>query len=97
MSPEQILKTINASCETGYLPNGTRACLLCGDTCPDDPMFVGMWIPESRLQRRLGCSQECLAKGGSRVLLYLLCQACFDRPTSYEEVAAKILKDASVQ
>jgi len=97
MSPEQIREVINRCRETGYLPNGTRVCLLCGDSCPDEPMFVGLWIPEKSAQRRLGCSQERLAKGGARTVLYINCTECLKRPTLYEDVAATILSKARVQ
>jgi hypothetical protein len=97
MSPEQINEVIKRCQETGYLPNGTRHCLLCGDSCPDELMFVCLWIPEKRTQRRLGGSEKRLAHGGARTVLYLICPDCMERPTLSGDVEAEILKRGSVQ
>ena len=97
MSPEQTGATIRRCQETGYLPNGTRECLLCHDTCPDEPMFVGFWIPEKSLQRRIGCSEERIASGGARTVLYMVCPTCFERPSMADEVEDTILQKGSVQ
>jgi hypothetical protein len=97
MSPEQIGETISRCQETGYLPDGSRKCLLCADQCPDEPMYVGMWVADKATQRRLGCSEERLANGGGRVVLYQLCPGCFERPSAYEAVEAEILRQVSVQ
>jgi hypothetical protein len=98
MSPEQVAEIVKACRETGYLPNGSRACLLCGDQCPDEPMFVGVWFAdEKKRQRRIGCSEERLANGGGRLLVYQVCQSCFERPTRNEDVDAEILKRMGVQ
>jgi hypothetical protein len=94
---QKILDTLRFCTETGRLPNGTRACLLCGDTCLDEPMFTGMLVAGRDMSRRLGCSEERMAAGGGRVVIYQLCQDCFDRPNSADEVDARILKRASVQ
>jgi hypothetical protein len=94
---QKLLDTVNFCRETGYLPDGSRRCLLCADTCPNEAMFVGLWVPVGKsMNRRLGCSEERLSAGGGRVVLYQLCQSCFDRPNSVEEVDNKILKDAGV-
>jgi hypothetical protein len=94
---QKLLETVNFCRETGHLPDGTRACLLCADTCPDEAMLVGVWVPIGEsLNRRLGCSEERLSAGGGRVVVYQLCQTCFERPTSFEDVDAAILKRAGV-
>jgi hypothetical protein len=93
----KILDTLNFCRETGHLPDGSRACLLCADTCPDEAMPVGVWVPIGEsLQRRLGCSEERLSSGGARVIVYQLCPACFDGPNREEDVEAEILKRAGV-
>ena len=97
MTVEQIQKAIKRSQETGYLPNGTRECLLCGDSCPDEPMFVGLFIPTKRGARRLGCSEERLARGGNRTVSYMVCPTCFERPSMADEVEDTILQKVSVQ
>lgn len=98
MNPEQAHEIVKACRETGYLPDGSRSCILCGDGSLDEPMFLGVWLPVSKkLQHRLGCSKERLANGGGRIILYMVCQACFDRPTMSEDVETEILKLAGVQ
>ena len=97
MSPEQIMEVIERCKQTGYLPNGTRKCLLCNSTCPDEPMFVGLWIPGKKLQRRLGCTEERLRNGGARTLLYLVRPICYGRPSMADEVEDIILRRGSVQ
>lgn len=97
MSPEKIMEIVKQCQETGYMPNGTRQCLLCGDSCPDEPMFVGFWMPGKQLQRRLGCSEERITTGGSRNVLYMVCPTCFERPSMADEVEDTILRRVSVQ
>jgi hypothetical protein len=97
MNPDQIYEVIQRCQKTGYLPDGTRRCLLCGDACPDEPMFVGLWIPGKGLHRRLGCTEERLANGGSRVVVYMVCQICFDSPCMADEVEDTILQRVTVQ
>lgn len=98
MTPKQAREIVAECRRTGRLPDGSRSCLLCGDGCHNEAMFVGIWIPDGRdRQRRLGCSEERLANGGGRVILYQLCQDCFERPTRNEDVVTEILKRASVQ
>jgi hypothetical protein len=93
MTPGEVGKLILECKRTGYLPDGSRSCILCGDHCPDEPMFTGVWIPFGKqLQRRLGCSEERLANGGGRVILYMVCPTCFERPTRNEDVEREILK-----
>lgn len=97
MTLDQVAELVKTCKETGYLPDGSRRCLLCGDQCPDEPMFTGVWFPGGKkLQRRLGCSAERLSNGGARVMLYMVCQTCFDRPTRNDDVEAEILKRVSV-
>jgi hypothetical protein len=96
MKLEQVRGIIETSQKTGYLPDGSRSCILCVDTCPDEPMYVGLWFPGG-MQRRLGCSEERLSKGGGRIVLYQLCQECFDRPNKVVEVEDAILKRVTVQ
>jgi hypothetical protein len=98
MTSEQVQKVVKSCIEIGYLPNGSRKCLLCGASPADEPMIVGVWLPAGKeLQRRLGCSEERLANHGGRVILYQLCLTCFERPNKEEEVEAKILKRRGVQ
>jgi hypothetical protein len=98
MSPEQIAEVIKRSQEVGCLPDGSRLCILCGDTCPDEPMYTGLWIPfGKKLQRRVGCSEERLANGGNRVVLYMLCPACYERATRNESVETEILRRVTAQ
>lgn len=96
MTPEQIKEVISRCQETGHLPNGTRVCLLCGDST-DEEMLVGFWIPETSNQRRLGCAEQRLARGGARTVLYMICSECIEKPTLYEDVETTILKQAGVQ
>jgi hypothetical protein len=74
-----------------------RAGVDANDHSPHEPMFVGLWIPPKDLQRRLGCSPERLTKGGSRIVIYMICPGCLQRPTLAEDVADKILSKWSVQ
>jgi len=97
MSPEQLQKAIKRCQQTGCLPDGGRQCLLCGDTCPDEAMFVGLWIPPPSLRRRIGCSEERIANGGTRTVLYQVCPTCFERPSMADEVDNTILQRVSVQ
>jgi hypothetical protein len=97
MGPEQVNEMIERCRQTGYMPDGTRACLLCGDHSPHEAMFVGLWIPPKDLQRRRGCLPERLTKGGSRIVIYMICPGCFQLPTLADDVVDKILSKWSVQ
>lgn len=97
MAPDKIAEIIKRCIATGRLPSGSRGCLLCGDNYPDEPMLVGVWLAGKELQRRLGCSKERLADGGARVIVYVVCPTCFDRPTMAEEVEDVILQKGGVQ
>jgi hypothetical protein len=97
MSPEQIMEVVEQCRQTGYLPDGTRQCLLCNSSCPDEPMFVGLWIPGKQLQRRLGCAEQRRRNGGARTVLYLVCPTCYHRPSMEDEVENIILRRVSVQ
>jgi hypothetical protein len=97
MLPEKAREMIDACRKSGYLPNGTRSCLLCSDGCPDEAMFVGVWIADKKTQHRLGAPAEKLANGGGRIILYQLCPSCFERPTRNEDVETEILKRAGIQ
>ena len=94
---QKVLDTLRSCIATGRLPNGKRACLLCGATCPEEPMLTGLCIPGPDGSRRLGCSKERIASGGGRVVIYQLCPSCYDRPNLDDEVEAKILRQAGVQ
>jgi hypothetical protein len=97
MSPEKVAKIVKECMRHGRLPDGSRKCLLCGDVHSHEPMFVGVWIADTNLQRRLGCSEGILANGGRRMILYMLCTSCFDRPTRTEDVETEILRRLGVQ
>lgn len=97
MSPERVREIIDECRKTGYLPDGSRKCLTCREGCPDEPMYVGMWIAGKETQRRIGCSEERLTNGGGRVVLYQLCPSCFERPSRNEDVETEILRQVSVQ
>jgi len=97
MHPDQVAQIIKKCQKTGRLPDGSRRCLLCSDSCPHEPMYVGVWIAEPSIQRRIGFPEEKLAKGGRRVVMYQLCPSCFERPTRTEDVEAELLKQVSVQ
>jgi hypothetical protein len=95
--PEQIEKIVKNVTETGYLPDGSRKCLLCSDTCPNEAMFVGVFIANQEHQTRIGYSKKKLAKGGRRLIVYQLCPTCFERPSRNEDVETKIMSEVSVQ
>ena len=97
MSPEQVRETIDRVRKTGHLPDGSCACLLCKDTCPDEAMFVGVFIANLEHQHRIGCSEQRLANGGRRLIIYQLCPSCFEVPTRNEDVEVKIFRKVSVQ
>ena len=97
MGPEKIKEVLAAVEIGGYLPDGTRACLLCSDTCPNEAMYVGMWIADTENQRRLGYPKEKLRNGGRRVIVYQLCTDCFDKPTRTTDVETEILRRVGVQ
>jgi hypothetical protein len=97
MSPDKIIEVFKCAQETGCLPNGKRNCLLCLDPCPDEEMVVGLWVPQKKLQRMLGCSQERLDRGGARVVLYMICLQCFERPTLEADIAATLLRRGTAQ
>lgn len=96
IGPEQIKEVIETATKTGYLPDGSRKCLLCSDTCPDEAMFVGVFIADPEFQARIGYSKKKLAKGGKRLILYQLCPTCFERPSRNEDVEAKIMAEMEV-
>ena len=96
MKPEDLARIVKRCIDTGYLPDGSRACLLCSDN-PNETMFVGLWLPSKKLQRRIGCSEERLSSGGSRLILYMVCQTCFESPNSDEEIETKLMKLGCVQ
>lgn len=97
MRLEELAGVLDRVRKTGRLPDGTRACLLCGDACPHEAMFVGLWFPSKTMQKRIGCSEERLRNGGSRIVIYQLCAGCMENPTSTEDVEDALLKQAGVQ
>ena len=90
----EVVKQVHS---TGHLLDGTRACLLCNDSCPDEVMIVGVFLANREHQQRIGCSPERLARGGARFLIYQLCPGCMEQPTVYEDVEVEILRRATVQ
>jgi hypothetical protein len=97
VGPDQVDKLIKQVRETGRLLDGSRSCLLCSDTCPDEEMFVGVFIADPETQTRIGYSKKKLAKGGRRLILYQLCPTCFERPSRNEDVETKIMSQMGVQ
>jgi hypothetical protein len=97
MGPEKVEELVSGVRKHGCLPDGSRACLLCEDTCPGEPMFVGVFIADRESQRRIGCPPEKLVNGGGRVIIYQLCPSCYESPTRNEDVEAEILRRMSVQ
>jgi hypothetical protein len=97
MSPEKVREVIDRCVRAGHLPDGSRGCLLCNDTCPDEPIYTGVFIANREHQRRIGCSKQRLANGGSRFVIYQLCPICFESPTRNEDVEKEIFRRVSVQ
>lgn len=97
MNLEQLEEAINRVRKTGHLPDGSRSCLLCSSTCPNEAMFVGVFVADREHQSRIGYSEEKLAKGGRRFILYQLCPTCYKCPTRNESVETKIMSQMSVQ
>jgi hypothetical protein len=95
--PEQLKTTIDHIRETGHLPDGSRSCLLCDDTCPNEAMLVGVFTADRDYQRRIGYPAKKLAKGGRRFVLYQRCPSCYERPSRDEEVDTKIMSRLGVQ
>jgi hypothetical protein len=96
MRDDEMLQLLAYCRERGTLPNGNRECLLCRKS-PDEMIF-GLWMPCGKsIHSRLGCSKERIATGGGRVVLYMLCPNCFEKPNTPDEVAQRILKVASVK
>jgi hypothetical protein len=92
--PKNVLDIIALVEETRRLPDGSSQCILCSNPHPE---AVGVWWPDERNQRRIGCAAERLADGGARLVVYLICEVCLARPTSGDEVEVEIVKRVGVQ
>jgi hypothetical protein len=75
-------------------PDGKRVCLLCKyeHTIRGERVVVGVFIADDKNQKRLGASQ-----GKERLVIYVLCVDCHERPDRNEQVEQKIFAAIGVQ
>lgn len=85
MTNEAIRRSIQHARDTGRLPDGRSECFLCNTDVREGAFVVGACVPEGPEAKRFG-----LPVGKGRVILYLLCEECFELPDSVDRIENKL-------
>ena len=93
MTPERVSEVLNYCRENMCTPDGSRVCFLC-DHEPDqgEDAAIGVFIPDAAHQKRVGAPPN-----KTRMMIYLLCGDCYERPDRNERVEDKIFATVVVQ
>jgi hypothetical protein len=90
---QKIFELLNWCRENMCTPDGKRVCLLCARELSGDPRGVlGHWEANEEAQKRIGAPP-----GKTRIILYMLCEGCYELPDVVEIVDKKLLASLSVQ
>ena len=90
---QRIFELLNWCREHMCTPDGKRVCFLCSrDLSHDSHAVLGHYEADEETQKRIGAPP-----GKTRLLIYMLCEGCYELPDLVDSVDKKILTELSVQ
>jgi len=90
---QKALELIKWCRENMCTPDGKRICLVCGHVpTAGEHAVVGVFIADEKNQQRIGAPRD-----KQRLVIYMLCDDCYELPDRNEPVEDKIFAVVSVQ
>jgi len=90
---QKIFEMLTWCRENMCTPDGKRICLLCGrDLSGDTHAILGHWEANEETQKRIGAPS-----GKTRIVVYMLCEGCYELSDVTERADKRLLERLSVQ